>query len=241
MNSFKVYQQLLDHYGPQGWWPLLQRSSQAGYTPDGYHPGQYAPDLQISERFEIITGAILTQNTSWTNVRRSLVKLLEAAVRRNVPFGPGFVLRLEVAELAELIRSSGYFNQKAKKLRCMAEFCRAGVNRAGPGRSQLLALWGIGPETADSILLYAYNRPVCVVDAYSMRIFARLNGRNSNAKWSYGELQAAFHGQLPADPQVYNEFHALLVEHAKQHCSSKNPKCSKCPLKTDCMFLAQNG
>jgi endonuclease III related protein len=241
MNSYTVYQQLLDHYGPQGWWPLLQRSSRPGYKGDGYHPGLYELELQSSEQFEIISGAILTQNTSWKNVRSSLIKLLDAARRRNFAFGPEFVLRLEVDELAELIRSSGYYNQKAKKLRYMAEFCRDGVSKAGPSRSEMLSLWGIGPETADSILLYVYNRPVCVVDAYSMRIFKRLEGTQLKAKWSYEDLQAAFHRHLPADRQVYNEFHALLVAHAKQHCTSKNPKCYKCPLKTDCTFLAQNG
>ena len=257
MNSYAGYQQLLDHYGPQGWWPLLQRSAWPGYSAEGYHPGIYELDLGAAERFEIITGAILTQNTSWVNVRSSLVKLLQAAGHQHTSLSPEFILGLAPDELPELIRSSGYFNQKAKKLRYAAEFLISidsgadfhGTTSAAtahsktpgdaPSRGELLSIWGIGPETADSILLYAYNQPVCVVDAYSIRIFKRLSGDTSGRKWSYEELQATFHGELPRDAWVYNEFHGLLVEHAKQHCTSKNPKCDKCPLKTMCKFLAQ--
>ncbi len=277
-NTRDIYTQLLAHYGPQGWWPLLQRSGRPGYSAEGYHPGIYTLDLEPAERFEIVTGAILTQNTSWVNVRSSLAKLLEAAGRRTTGFGPEFILELPPEELAALIRSSGYFNQKTKKLRYAAEFMLSGgaaaagrsgdadgIGAAGgsgdaggagsaggtgvigsvapgraPARSELLSIWGIGPETADSILLYAYEHPVCVVDAYSMRIFKRLSGEGREAKWSYDQVQNRFHRELPASPTVYNEFHGLVVEHAKQHCTSKNPKCYKCPLKTVCKFLAQN-
>ncbi len=257
LNSYTIYQQLYAHYGPQGWWPLLQRSARPGYTAEGYHPGIYDLGLYSAERFEIVTGAILTQNTSWVNVRSSLVKLLQAAERHHTSFGPEFIIELAPEELAELIRSSGYFNQKAKKLRYAADFLISkgtgadfqGTNGAmnaysrspgeAPSRSELLSIWGIGPETADSILLYAFNQPVCVVDAYSIRIFKRLSGDTAGRKWRYDEVQSAFHSELPAETQVYNEFHGLLVEHAKQHCTSKNPKCDKCPLKTMCKFLAQ--
>lgn len=240
-NPQNIYQQLYHHYGPQGWWPLLQRSGRPGYTAEGYHPGIYDLRLGAAERFEIVTGAILTQNTSWTNVRSSLVKLLEAADRRNKEFGPEFVLGITRDELAGLIRSSGYFNQKAKKLRYAAELVLAhsAPSRSDPKRSELLSVWGIGPETADSILLYAYNRPVCVVDAYSVRVFKRLAGENGHRGWGYDELQAVFHAGLPTDRRVYNEFHALVVEHAKRHCTAKNPLCDKCPLKSMCGFLAQ--
>ncbi len=237
LNTHVIYTQLLDHYGPQGWWPLLQRSGWAGYTAEGYHPGIYKLELQPGERFEIITGAILTQNTSWVNVRSSLVKLLEAAGRRTTGFGPEFILELAPEQLTALIRSSGYFNQKAKKLRYAAEFLLSG---RAPARNELLSIWGIGPETADSILLYAYEDPICVVDAYSMRIFKRLAGEARETKWSYDQVQNRFHQELPVSSTVYNEFHGLLVEHAKRHCTTKNPKCDKCPLKTVCKFLAQN-
>ncbi len=266
LNTYEIYNQLFDHYGPQGWWPLLQRSGWSGYSAEGYHPGIYTLELEPAERFEIVTGAILTQNTSWLNVRSSLAKLLEAAGRRTTGFGPEFILELATEELTALIRSSGYFNQKAKKLRYAAEFLLSaspnspnspnspggagsadGTGAIGsvapesaPDRRELLSIWGIGPETADSILLYAYEHPICVVDAYSMRIFRRLSGEGRETGWSYDEVQYRFHQELPASSTVYNEFHGLLVEHAKQHCTSKNPKCDKCPLKTGCKFVAQN-
>ncbi len=249
MNSYNVYQHLLNAYGTQGWWPLVQRNSQPGYTQEGYHPGAYSLELTSNERFEIITGAILTQNTNWVNVRRSLTNLLE-----NCPFGPEFLGAAEHAELAPLIRSSGYYNQKAKKLKLTAQFFlqRGVTNDTPPSRKELLAIWGIGPETADSILLYAFRSPICVVDAYSMRIFNRLEHRSGSAgsprdgaetrsagdEWTYMELQGKFHAELPEDAEVYNEFHALLVEHGKRYCTAKNQKCSKCPLKTECRFIA---
>ena len=267
MNSYNVYRRLLSAYGQQGWWPLLQRSSRPGYTQEGYHPGVYSLELSPKERFEIITGSILTQNTNWANVRSSLTTLLE-----NCPFGPEFFRAAEHTELAALIRSSGYYNQKAKKLKITAEFFlqRGVTNDTAPDRKELLAIWGIGPETADSILLYAFNHPVCVVDAYSMRIFNRLEHRGSQDNhtdnhmdnrskrsqggpqktgsknevagggWNYMGLQAKFKAELPVDAEVYNEFHALLVEHGKRYCTSKNQKCFKCPLKSECRFLAQN-
>ncbi|MDZ7793750.1 MAG: hypothetical protein U5P10_08705 [Spirochaetia bacterium] len=237
MNSYNVYQRLLNAYGAQGWWPLLQRNSRPGYTQEGYHPGVYSLELSSNERFEIITGAILTQNTNWANVRSSLTTLLE-----NCPFGPEFFRAAEHTDLAALIRSSGYYNQKAKKLKTTADFflARGAANETPPGRKELLAIWGIGPETADSILLYAFNYPVCVVDAYSMRIFNRLEYRSGSeeGEWTYMGLQAKFQAELPVDAEVYNEFHALLVEHGKRYCTAKNQKCSKCPLKTECRFLA---
>ncbi|HKK65415.1 MAG TPA: hypothetical protein VJ967_06135 [Clostridia bacterium] len=239
MNSYNVYQRLLIAYGVQGWWPLLQRNSRPGYTQEGYHPGVYSLELTPNERFEIITGAILTQNTNWANVRRSLTTLLE-----NCHLGPEFFCAAEHIDLAALIRSSGYYNQKAKKLKTTAGFflARGAANETPPSRKELLAIWGIGPETADSILLYAFNQPVCVVDAYSMRIFNRLENRGSSegGEWTYMGLQAKFKAELPVDVEVYNEFHALLVEHGKRYCTSKNQKCFKCPLKSECRFLAQN-
>ncbi len=288
MNSQDVYQQLLEAYGYQGWWPILQRSSWQGYGPEGYHPEIYELVLQPHERFEIITGAILTQNTSWTNVRSSLTKLLKHCTDHQKRLEPTYVLTLEHEELAELVRSSGYFNQKTKKLKGIADFFeKRGTFNTGlesaqssglsgtPSRDELLSLWGIGPETADSILLYAYNEPTCVVDAYSLRIFSRLEcsgtankrtnlsharqspgppgpskaapahkadkaHKTNAARWTYETLQMKFHAELENDPKVYNEFHALLVEHGKQYCTLKNQKCNICPLKLSCSFVAQN-
>ncbi len=242
MNSHNVYKKLLRVYGPQGWWPLLQRSSLPGYDQEGYHPGIYKNDLQPHEQFEIITGAILTQNTSWTNVRSSMGALLEVCRKKGQILSPEFFLAMDHSELAAIIRSSGYFNQKAKKLKAVSSFYLD--NRGDltiPSRKDLLSIWGIGPETADSILLYAYHRPVCVVDAYSVRIFRRLESRGLTSgrqpatpkEWTYDRLQQKFHSELPPEPRVYNEFHALLVEHGKHYCTSKKQKCNICPLQFD--------
>lgn len=243
MNSYSVYKKLLRVYGPQGWWPLLQRNSLPGYDQEGYHPGIYKNDLQPHEQFEIITGAILTQNTTWTNVRSSVGALLGVCRKKGKILSPELFLAMDHSELAAIIRSSGYFNQKAKKLKAVSSFYLE--NRGDltiPSRKDLLSIWGIGPETADSILLYAYHQPVCVVDAYSLRIFRRLENRGNAKKnpaeltqgtQQYDRLQQKFHSELPPDPRVYNEFHALLVEHGKHYCTTRLQKCNICPLQFD--------
>jgi len=206
--ELRLYFDAMFHaYGPQFWWP--------GRT-----------------RFEIIVGAILTQNTSWTNVERAIANL-----RREKLLSPPAIEQVSVGYLASLIRSSGYFRQKAKKLKAFVEFLRTNyhgsLNKlfATPTaalREQLLAVHGIGHETADSILLYAGNHPVFVVDAYTRRILER-HGL-SHAKESYNEIRQTFESSLPSDPQLFNEFHALIVHTGKHFCRKREPDCAHCPL-----------
>jgi endonuclease-3 related protein len=201
--------------GGQNWWP--------GRTP-----------------FEVIVGAILTQNTAWANVERAIANL-----RRERLLTPRALERAPQARLARLIRSSGYFRQKSKKLKAFMRFLRreyggslARMFRTPTAelREELLAVHGIGPETADSILLYAGGHAVFVVDAYTKRILHRhaLIGE----KAGYEEVRALFELSLPRDTQLYNEFHALIVMTGKHWCRTKTPKCSECPLEK---FLPEAG
>ena len=170
-------------------------------------------------------GAVLTQNTAWTNVEKALDQLRQRRVRL-----PRDVLALPTASLAAMVRSSGYFNQKARKLRSLsARFDARGAlgPRAAPSRDSLLAEWGVGPETADSILLYAFQVPVFVVDAYTRRILSRIGLIRGTEP--YDEIQALFHGALEPEAPLFNEYHALIVEHAKRHCRTR-PVCAECPV-----------
>lgn len=201
------YESLFAHLGPQKWWPAR--------TP-----------------FEVIVGAILTQNTSWTNVERAIANL-----RRERLLNPRALERVPFARLAGLIRSSGYFRQKAKKLKAFVRFLRAEYSGSLARmfrtptlelRQKLLAVHGIGPETADSILLYAGKKDVFVVDAYTRRIFSRHGWVPENV--SYEELRSKIEAALPRNVSRYNEFHALLVMAGKNWCRTREPRCSECPL-----------
>lgn len=201
------YEALYDHLGPQNWWPAR--------TP-----------------FEVIVGAILTQNTSWTNVERAIANLRRASL-----LTPRALERVPFSRLASLIRSSGYFRQKAKKLKAFVRFLRAEYSgslarmfrTSTPElREKLLAVHGIGPETADSILLYAGHKPVFVVDAYTRRILSRHGWVPEDV--SYEELRSKIESALPRDVSRYNEFHALLVMAGKNWCRTREPRCSECPL-----------
>jgi endonuclease-3 related protein len=203
----RYYRRLYRHFGPQRWWP--------GRT-----------------RFEVILGALLTQNTAWSNVQKALSNL-----RREAGLSPEKLARLPASKLARLLRPSGYFRQKARAVRGFLHHLnnhyRGSLNRllgraAGELREELLSLRGIGPETADSILLYAARRPVFVIDAYTRRVLAR-HGL-APADPSYAELQDFFHSNLPADTRLFNEYHALLVAVGKNYCHSRNPNCAACPL-----------
>ena len=177
-------------------------------------------------RFEVIMGAVLTQNTAWTNADAALSRLLDAGVRL-----PSDILALPLGRLAVLIRSSGYFNQKAKKLKAVAELFsrpRSLTPAGAPSRDALLSRWGIGPETADSILLYAFHKPVFVVDAYTRRVLLRIGLIQGTE--SYEDIQALFHDALEQDPALYNEYHALIVQHARRHCTTR-PECVSCPVR----------
>jgi endonuclease-3 related protein len=203
-----VYERLRRAYGSQHWWPG-----------DG--------------AFEVIVGAVLTQNTAWRNVERAI----EALQARDV-LDPEAILALPPEELARLIRSSGYFNVKATRLRALCRWYRdeGGYEalrelETGELRRRLLAVHGIGPETADDILLYAFERPVFVIDAYTRRIFSRLG--LLDAETSYEHLRAVFEQTLGPDTALFNEYHALIVVHGKDVCRS-SPRCSGCCLASTC-------
>jgi endonuclease-3 related protein len=204
-----MYLAMLDALGPQGWWP--------GRT-----------------RFEVIVGAVLTQNTSWANVARAIQRLRGARA-----LTPKALAALPQDRLAHLIRSSGYYNVKAGRVKRFLAFlqdryglslARMFARRPSSLRTELLAVPGIGPETADSILLYAGGVPIFVVDAYTRRILSRHSLIAPDA--TYDTLQALFMGALPPNAPRYNEYHALLVAVGKTYCRPV-PRCGACPLRRD--------
>lgn len=201
-----IYQRLFDAFGPQHWWP--------GRT-----------------RFEIIVGAILTQNTSWTNVARAIANLQAAGCLE-----PDRLHALDAADLEPLIRPAGYFRLKAKRLRNFTQWLFDEYGGALETldavetrrlREELLGISGIGPETADSILLYAMDRPVFVVDTYTARVAVRHGLIEPDI--NYEQLQYLFESNLEPDVQLFNEFHALLVRTGKDFCKP-TPRCPACPL-----------
>jgi len=208
-----IYNKLFESFGPQGWWPLTIRNNKSEH-----HVGSPKTD---NHRFEIIIGAILTQNTNWKNVEKALYNL-----SKNKLIDLNKIKKEDQNKIAQLIRPAGYYNQKAERLKLIAEFIGKNPN---PTRQQLLDVKGIGPETADSILLYAYQRPFFVIDAYTKRIFERLGYKAD----SYDEWQNLFTTNLKEDTKVFNEYHALLVELGKNHCKTK-PVCKECPIKKLC-------
>ncbi len=229
MKLGKLYETFFRAYGAQGWWPLLgvkgTNPTKTGSV-KGYHPGDYSFPRTDAQRFEICVGAILTQNTAWPNVEKALQNLKKIGA-----INPKKILELEQAQLAGGIKPAGYFNQKAKKLKIFSKFY-LGLGGRTPPREELLCVWGVGPETADSILLYAYKVPTFVVDAYTKRIASRLGLVGEKA--GYGEVKAFFEKRVKPDLKDYQEFHALLVEHAKRHCSSRNPLCEECLAEKEC-------
>jgi endonuclease-3 related protein len=227
----RLFEVLLAAYGAQGWWPLISRADCRGFDGQGYHPNAHPWPRTTAQRFEIAMGAVLTQNTSWTNAEKALAELFAAGVRT-----PGDVLSCSVVRLAGLVRSSGYHNQKSSTLKALAGFFSAarGLHAGNPPRrEELLALRGVGSETADSIMLYAFGSPVFVVDAYTRRLLSRV-GIGGGGE-GYGEIQALFHRALPADPVLFGEYHALIVAHAKARCRAR-PLCEGCPV-TRCATL----
>ncbi len=204
-------ERLLGAYGPQGWWPLLEhRGSNPTLTGrlTGYHPGDYSFPRTEAQRFEICCGAILTQNTAWSNVEKALQALADQSL-----LAPREILAVDEARLQQAIRSSGYFRAKARKLRAFCEFCLRLSGRP-PSREQLLQVWGVGPETADSILLYAYAQTEMVVDAYTLRVLRHHGYQRSQS--NYAAAKAYCQRNLPRSLDGYQEFHALMVEHAKR-------------------------
>ena len=209
-NLKKTYLHLLDLYGYQGWWPLLDvkgtNPTKTGSI-SGYHPQDYSYPHTDNQKFEIICGAVLTQNTNWVNAEKAIFSL-----KALTDFVPQNLVGLNDEILKSAIKPAGYFNQKSKKLKIMAEFF-VGLKGKIPSRQQLLDLWGIGPETADSILLYAYKKLEFVVDAYTRRLFLELGFISENYK--YADIKRLFEENLQQDYKLYQEFHALIVEHAK--------------------------
>ncbi len=202
----KIYDALFERWGPQHWWP--------GET-----------------RLEMMLGAILTQNTAWTNVEKAIANL-----RQNGALDLDTLANASLEQIAEWIRPAGYFNQKAGYIKAMVETIHdrfdGSLNKLfaldTPAlRKELLSWKGIGPETADSILLYAGKRPVFVVDAYTKRFLLRHGWCNEKA--TYHEIAKLFTDHLPEDVQLFNEYHALIVRLGKEHCNTK-PKCKGCPL-----------
>jgi endonuclease-3 related protein len=204
MNKvYEIYEILLDHFGPQGWWP--------GDT-----------------QFEIMVGAVLTQNTNWTNVSKAVDNLKKEEL---LSFEKLHELQVEL--LAEKIRPAGYFNLKAKRLKNLLNFINDEYNGSLEDmfcedsvslREKILTVKGIGPETADSILLYAGNKPVFVVDAYTHRIFSRHNIIAEEE--GYYAIQEYFTLSLPEEIELYNEYHALIVRLGKEFCKKSKPLCS---------------
>jgi endonuclease-3 related protein len=179
-----------------------------------------------------MAGAILTQNTSWANVEKALENLKNAKA-----LDPGIMRGLSEHKLAALIRPSGYYNIKARRLKAFLDFYSevygdspAAMARQDTAvvRAQLLSVKGIGPETADSILLYALNKPVFVIDAYTKRLCVRLRLAGEDA--GYDDLQRLFISRLPKDAALFNEFHALIVKTGKDYCLKNKPICDRCPL-----------
>lgn len=219
----RLYAAMAGHFGPCRWWP--------GESP-----------------FEVAVGAVLTQNTAWRNVEKALHLLRQADALR-----PSAILNMPLPELEACLRPSGFFRQKALRLRALVEYFAAspGWDKAPGSRSlaflqgrdtarlrrELLAIRGIGPETADSILLYALHRPVFVVDAYTRRLLGRHVSLFSGAQagfapeaMTYDALQAFFMGVLPLDVALYNEYHALIVRTGNGFCKKSKPLCEECPL-----------
>lgn len=205
-----IFDKLLSFFGPQHWWPA-------------------------ESKLEIIVGAILTQNISWNNVEKAILNLEDKDL-----LSIDGILNTDIESLALLIKPAGYYNQKSRYLKNICGFVRENYKSLDEFLSQdsiklrnkLLKIKGIGPETADSIILYAAEKPVFVVDAYTKRIFHRLGLIKQNL--SYDKVQRFFMKNLPKDVGLYNQYHALIVKLGKQNCSNKNPDCGYCPLNEIC-------
>ncbi len=218
-NINLIYDKLLKTYSYQGWWPIL---SYDGLNPtktgaiNGYHPKDYSFPHDSKEQFEIIMGSILTQNTSWPSVEKALNNLGTLC-----DFSAENVLKLVNSsedEFKQAIRPAGYFNQKFNYLKNIAEFYISLDGRT-PSRKEVLAIKGVGNETADSILLFAYKQKEFKVDAYTKRIFSYLGYFDINEK--YMKVKKLFEDNFNGDVNAYQEYHALIVEHAKNYYLKK--------------------
>jgi endonuclease-3 related protein len=198
MEPMHIYMALLERFGKQGWWPA-------------------------SSRFEVVVGAILTQNTNWRNVEKAVANLRKAGILNQRKISRAKKRRIEA-----LIRPSGFYRQKAGRLKSIARwFISADLKMSTERlREELLAIKGVGKETADSIILYAFNKPVFVIDAYTRRMCDRHGLVKGD---DYEDYRSFFEKNLPKDVELYKEFHALIVELGKRYCK-KRPECEKCPV-----------
>ena len=209
----EVFKRLLERYGPQGWWPA-------------------------DSPFEVIVGAILTQSTAWVNVEKAL-----ASMRASECWSFEAIAAISTDELAEVIRSSGYYNAKARKLQAFAAHVLESYGGdleamfhkdVGALRTELLSIHGVGEETADDIIVYAAGLPSFVMDSYTRRIVDRMGLTPEGNNPGYRSYQSLFQDNLAADPVLFNEFHALLDHHAKVTCTKRQPRCSQCCLAELC-------
>jgi len=209
----QIFSSLASHFGPLHWWPA-------------------------ESPFEVVVGAILTQNTAWRNVEQAIARLRAAGA-----LTPEAIASLAPRELEEHIRPAGFFRQKAERLQLFVRHLAARHDGDLAGmlsgslaqvRTELLALKGVGPETADSILLYAGGRPSFVVDAYTRRLFSRLGLLRGDE--GYEAIRSLFMDALPAEVDLFNEYHALIVEACKVFCRKRAPLCSPCPLLPHCPY-----
>ncbi|NQV00079.1 MAG: hypothetical protein HQ538_05020 [Parcubacteria group bacterium] len=206
----KIYKKLYSYFGKQHWWPARTK-------------------------LEVIIGAMLTQNTSWSNVEKAIANL-----RKNKLLSFKKLSKVKINKLATLIKPAGYFNIKAKRLKNLLKFLQTRYRgnlgnmekiRTKELRQQLLNVNGVGFETADSILLYAFNKPVFVIDAYTKRIFSRLKMLSLDS--DYDKAQDLFKDNLSCNSRLFNEYHALIVRLGKDYCKKSKPKCSECPIQSE--------
>jgi endonuclease III related protein len=212
----EIYSRLFNCYGPQLWWPA-------------------------ESPFEVMVGAVLTQSAAWKNVETAIANLKAAGA-----MSPAALREMDLQQLAVLIRPAVYYNVKARKLKALTEWFQKSCDDdisvmrakdAGKLRAELISVWGIGEETADSIILYAAQKPVFVIDAYTRRIIDHIGLKPDGNR--YSDYQALFTRNLPANAAVYNEYHALLVRLGKETCRPK-PLCTGCCIKDFCKTGSQN-
>ncbi|MDD5566974.1 MAG: hypothetical protein PHH01_02155 [Patescibacteria group bacterium] len=224
MKPLVLYRRILRYFGPQGWWPILEKRK-GEWTP----VYKKRPRLTSGQMFEIAVGAILTQNAAWKNAAKALINLKKSRLLK-----PDALNKVKQKRLAGLIRPSGYYNQKAKKLKAFSNWLKRGYlgdlkvffrNELAQCRNELLGLYGLGPETSDSILLYAGGKQVFVVDTYTKRWLKVFHKQFSN----YDEYRNWFETELPKKPSLYNEYHALIVAWAKLY--RKHPRLARRLLK----------
>ena len=213
-NDIKlIYTKLYNHYGPQGWWPLLSRDNTTKEVRMVNHPLNYDLPKTRNETYEIILGTILTQNTAWNSAEIALRNLKDLNA-----INPEHLLDLDSETFKQAIRSAGFLNQKSVYIKEVTKFY-IGLEGKIPTRKELLEVKGVGNETADSILLYAFKQPEFVVDTYTKRIFSQMGLIDYND--NYNKIKTLFETQLPCDMIIYNEYHALIVAHAKRYYSRK--------------------